>query len=79
MHRIFTVLDVLYEIATYEDERDLGSLVSVSRHWYTVVLPLLWRRVDFGIFKVFGRLLSSDRQYKYSVSFILVFPSCHVI
>lgn len=69
MHRIFTVIDVLYEIAGYGEEQDLCSLASVSRHWYTVVHPLLWRRVDFGILKVFGKLLVSDKHYKYAVRF----------
>lgn len=76
MHPIFLVLDVLREIGQYQATKDLGSVVRLSRSWYMATISLLWREVDFSILKVFGRLLESEVEWKFTVS---VIPFCHVV
>lgn len=71
MHPIFEILDVLYEIAHYQDAKDLASVARLSRTWHTAALPLLWREVDFSVLKVFGRLLESEVEWKYTVGVIV--------
>lgn len=56
MHRIFTIIELMREIALYLGTKEWVALVSVSQCWNLVTIPLLWREVDFGIFASFGIL-----------------------
>lgn len=69
MHRLFDIAELLREIAMYLGVLEWGSLVSVSRRWNLVILPLLWRRVDFGVFSVFGSFERDAESGYYTVSY----------
>lgn len=68
MHRLFTVPDVLWDISVLLARPELRCSVLVCRIWYTVALPILWRNVDFRVFRFFGDFMKSELSYKYSVS-----------
>lgn len=68
MHRLFEIMELMREIAVYLGVPEWGALVSVSRRWHLVVLPLLWRRVDFGVFSAFGSFERDNDSGYYTVS-----------
>lgn len=71
MHRLFGIMELMREIAIYLSVREWGSLVSVSRRWHLVVLPFLWRSVDFGVFSAFGSFERDSDSGYYTVSYLI--------
>lgn len=67
MHRLFLVFDVLREVSYYQETNDLAAVVGVSRAWYGAAIPLLWRKVDFSVLKMFGKMLESETRWKFVV------------
>lgn len=73
MHRIFVIAELLREIALYLGPNEWVALSSASRSWNLVVLPILWRRVDFGVFCAFGSFDYDSDSGCYTVSLFMFF------
>lgn len=79
MHRLFIIVELMQEIADYLDTPEWASLISVSRSWNLVVVPLLWRRVDFGLFGAFGALTLDGESGYYTVSPVYSLSSSFIV